>query len=160
MGPCPDGLEVCHYDGNGENNRLDNLRYDTRAANHKDAKRHEAWMKSDDVANIRCRYANNEHAAAIAADHNISEGYVGLIARGECYQEYGGPITLGRQRRSILTVADIVEMIRLHRSGLGYLRLSRIFPVSASTIAYMFEGKRLIGKFSEAMKLVEEAPHD
>ena len=34
VGPCPSGLEGCHYpDSNPANNRLDNLRWDTRAAN-------------------------------------------------------------------------------------------------------------------------------
>ena len=40
VGPRPEGLEVCHYDGDGSNNRLDNLRYDTRAANQQDRLRH------------------------------------------------------------------------------------------------------------------------
>jgi hypothetical protein len=33
VGPCPDGQEVCHEDGNGLNNVLDNLRYGTRQSN-------------------------------------------------------------------------------------------------------------------------------
>lgn len=33
VGPCPEGMEVCHNDGNPENNALSNLRYDTRSAN-------------------------------------------------------------------------------------------------------------------------------
>lgn len=33
VGPCPDGMEVCHNNGNSHDNRLINLRYDTRSAN-------------------------------------------------------------------------------------------------------------------------------
>jgi hypothetical protein len=40
VGPCPDGLEVCHNDGNRANNTRSNLRYDTRSANHLDSVRH------------------------------------------------------------------------------------------------------------------------
>jgi hypothetical protein len=40
VGPCPAGLECCHNDGNHTNNRLDNLRWDTRRANRQDAIRH------------------------------------------------------------------------------------------------------------------------
>ena len=40
LGPCLEGLEVCHFDGNKKNNNLSNLRYDTRKNNHADKKRH------------------------------------------------------------------------------------------------------------------------
>lgn len=33
VGPRPEGMQVCHNDGNRENNRLSNLRYDTPSAN-------------------------------------------------------------------------------------------------------------------------------
>lgn len=39
VGPCPLGLECCHYDGNKLNNRLDNLRWDTHSNNMRDARR-------------------------------------------------------------------------------------------------------------------------
>jgi len=34
MGPCPDGMEVSHLDGNGFNNKKENLIYETRSQNH------------------------------------------------------------------------------------------------------------------------------
>jgi len=40
IGPRPEGLEVCHYDGNRLNNQVANLRWDTHAANMADAVRH------------------------------------------------------------------------------------------------------------------------
>ncbi len=40
IGPRPPGLDVCHWDGDKTNNGLQNLRYDTRSANHADAVRH------------------------------------------------------------------------------------------------------------------------
>lgn len=36
IGPCPDGMEVCHGDGNNKNNHVSNLRYDTHNANYQD----------------------------------------------------------------------------------------------------------------------------
>lgn len=39
-GPCPPGLEGCHGDGDSKNNRLSNLRWDTRAANAADTTKH------------------------------------------------------------------------------------------------------------------------
>ncbi len=40
VGPRPVGLETCHGNGVPSDNRLENLRYDTRKANAQDAKRH------------------------------------------------------------------------------------------------------------------------
>lgn len=45
VGPCPDGLECCHSDGNYYNNRLDNLRWDTHQANIDDRTRHGTTAK-------------------------------------------------------------------------------------------------------------------
>lgn len=46
VGPCPEGQEVCHNDGNPANNRLDNLRYDTHAENKRDAVLHRALIRA------------------------------------------------------------------------------------------------------------------
>lgn len=40
MGQRPDGMDVCHNNGDRTDNRIENLRYDTRSANLKDAVRH------------------------------------------------------------------------------------------------------------------------
>jgi hypothetical protein len=40
LGIKPNGMEVCHNDGNRKNNRLDNLRYGTRSDNVRDAIKH------------------------------------------------------------------------------------------------------------------------
>lgn len=40
LGPCPEGMEVCHCDGDRLNNTLSNLRYDTRKNNHADKRQH------------------------------------------------------------------------------------------------------------------------
>ena len=37
VGPCPPGMEACHNNDVRQDNRLENLRWDTRSANHIDA---------------------------------------------------------------------------------------------------------------------------
>ena len=39
VGPCPEGMEACHWDGNRMNNHIDNLRWDTHKANCGDRRR-------------------------------------------------------------------------------------------------------------------------
>src|SRR5579883_1401312 len=40
VGPCPEGMEGCHNDGNPANNSVANLRWDTPSANREDSIRH------------------------------------------------------------------------------------------------------------------------
>lgn len=40
VSPRPDGLECCHYNGIANDNRVENLRWDTRSANRYDSVRH------------------------------------------------------------------------------------------------------------------------
>lgn len=40
LGPCPEGMVVCHNNGDPEDNRLVNLRYDTMSGNMRDMRKH------------------------------------------------------------------------------------------------------------------------
>jgi len=40
VGPCPEGMECCHNNGDPSNNRLENLRWGTRTENYRDAVKH------------------------------------------------------------------------------------------------------------------------
>jgi len=46
-GPCPEGLECCHYDGNPLNNSSTNLRWDTHTHNALDMDRHGRVYRAD-----------------------------------------------------------------------------------------------------------------
>ena len=82
-GPCPEGMECCHTDGNRLNNRLTNLRWDTRVNNHKDRKLHGTVKKGeshwnsrlteDAVREIRARRMNGEVFTKIAQSFGISQ---------------------------------------------------------------------------------------
>lgn len=53
VGPCPDGAEACHNDGNAGNDALANLRWDTRAANQADRRRHGTHIEGERVRNAK-----------------------------------------------------------------------------------------------------------
>lgn len=50
VGPCPEGMEGCHNDGDPTNNRLGNLRWDTHRANMQDRITHGRHNSTNKVA--------------------------------------------------------------------------------------------------------------
>ncbi len=52
LGPCPDGMEVCHWNDCPSDNRLSNLRYGTRGSNLRDAVRN---GKHTNASKTKCR---------------------------------------------------------------------------------------------------------
>lgn len=85
VGQCPSNMEVCHNDGDSSNNRLDNLRYDTRNENMIDASkinRHPAQKLSpEDVIAIRQRLSTGERQKDIAKDYGVGQYAISAINR-------------------------------------------------------------------------------
>lgn len=81
LGPCPDGMEVCHGNGNSTDNRLENLRYDTRSANMLDKRQHGTARAGEE----------NPHATLTAAQvRAIRQAYVpGVVKQRELAARYG-----------------------------------------------------------------------
>lgn len=93
IGPCPNGHECSHLNGNPRDNRLVNLAYETRADNHarklqhgtncNGEKNHESKLTDSEVIEIRNARQNGETLKAIAKRFNVSFSTVGRISRGE-----------------------------------------------------------------------------
>ena len=81
VGPCPDGMECRHLDGNPANNHVSNLAWGTSAENHSDRISHgtsgtgesngRAKLTASDVIEIRERAANGEAKTSIAKDFAV-----------------------------------------------------------------------------------------
>lgn len=81
-GPCPAGMECCHNDGNPRNNKIDNLRWDTRLENVHDMIRHgtnpkgeshsHAKLTESQVLEIRKMIKSGMTLISIAKIFNIS----------------------------------------------------------------------------------------
>lgn len=90
-GPCPDGMQCRHLDGNPANNQVSNLAWGTAQQNSDDRVRHSksglgnnngnAKLNADDVLEIRRRASNGEPRMAIANDFGVNVSNICLIIR-------------------------------------------------------------------------------
>jgi hypothetical protein len=100
VGPCPEGKEACHKDGDQQNNRLDNLYYGTHSENMFDAVRHgthqcvgrvgerayHSKLSNEDRRMIIYMYSTGLFIQSeIAKLYKISQTQIGRIVRGEVY---------------------------------------------------------------------------
>jgi hypothetical protein len=87
-GPCPEGRECCHEDGDPANNSLGNLRWDTHQANMDDMLRHGtrrmgtragAKLAEEEVLDIRRLKAAGVPMDRLAASHGVSRANIEAI---------------------------------------------------------------------------------
>ena len=76
VGPCPEGMEGCHNDGNPQNNHVDNLRWDTRGNNCLDTVKH---GRNPMTIRNRCPRGHDLSAPNLRASH-AKRGYRTCLA--------------------------------------------------------------------------------
>lgn len=86
VGPCPDGMQCRHIDGNPANNHISNLVWGTSLENNRDKILHgtsnkgergsKAKLTNEDVIEIRKRRANGETMEAIAKDFPLKKNSI------------------------------------------------------------------------------------
>lgn len=99
VGPCPEGFESCHDNGQTGDNRRDNLRWDTHQRNSQDKLRHgtqqmgvkchNAKLDDDSVRSIKMLLAAGVPKIEIARRKGISRGCVQGIAKGTLWKHVG-----------------------------------------------------------------------
>ena len=89
VGPCPEGMEGCHNDGNRANSVLGNLRWDTPSGNASDRRDYSgdqnpnAKLSEKDVKEIVSRRNAGEMLKTIASDFGITLTRVSQLARAK-----------------------------------------------------------------------------
>lgn len=97
VGPAPGpGCVSCHNDGDPENNRLENLRWDTPTANSEDARRHGTLYCGEavrhrklgdaEVLEIRRRRAEGVTISGLATRFDVSRANIRSIAEGRTWK--------------------------------------------------------------------------
>jgi len=91
VGPCPDGMECRHLNGNPADNRLSNLTWGTRLENFADrtrlgehnaprgTKQPHAKLNEESVRKIRREYAAGRKQEDIGVEHGISQNHVSMV---------------------------------------------------------------------------------
>jgi hypothetical protein len=87
VGLCPEGMEACHNDGNPTNNRVPNLRWDTRTNNQRDRIKHGTDSRGEkhpqhkltELQVLKIRSCVNETQSDVAREFGISQSEVSVI---------------------------------------------------------------------------------
>ncbi len=90
-GPCPDGCEARHLDGNNENNRIENLAWGTKQENFEDRSAHGtarpgAKLTEADVSAMRLRRADGESFASIGRAYGVLARTVAKAVYGKTWK--------------------------------------------------------------------------
>ncbi len=88
LGPCPEGQEVRHLDGDPQNNRAENLAYGTRTENILDVyQTGRAWRSLTicQVVDIRRRLQEGERGADLAREYGVGEACISAIKHGRSF---------------------------------------------------------------------------
>lgn len=96
VGPCPEGMQSCHNDGNPLNNHLVNLRWDTAKNNSQDRIRHGTQTRGESnggggklteeqVREIRIRYAAGEYSKPLGKAYQVHQSTICRITRREIW---------------------------------------------------------------------------
>lgn len=98
VGPCPEGMECRHLDGNPKNNKLSNLKWGTKKENQEDSKKHgtrvdnsgsKQWKaKLDDnkIREILQLLEMNESCASIANKFSVSVRNIYYIKQNKIWK--------------------------------------------------------------------------
>ena len=90
IGPRPDGMFVCHCDGNPSHNAASNLRYDTAAGNEADKKLHGTYLYGERAPAAKLTeeqakdvLASRRSGVALAKMYNVTPAAISAIRTGK-----------------------------------------------------------------------------
>lgn len=156
VGPCPEGMQCRHLDGNPANNLLSNICWGTPGENAADKERHgtkvrgskhgAAKLTENVVAEIRALRSQGIRLKALASRFGVSEGAINSVIRGKhwkhTYQNTFTPVGFAGEAngRAKLSAAQVAEILRL-QGTMPQTHLAAKFRVSPSTVRAIITGR-------------------
>lgn len=143
-GPCPEGMQGCHNDGDRINNKLSNLRWDTAKGNHADKRIHgtqaegelnyQAKFTAAEIASIRLAFRNDPEfsAAKTAKKYGANRETIYRIINGRSYRKTSQvPIDLKFRDLKRLKTEDMIELLKAHsKIFVSSKQRGRLFTIS------------------------------
>ena len=144
VGPRPPKMDGCHYDGDPTNNKLCNLRWDTRRGNVQDAIRHGTHSPPPTLYGERNGFAKLSDAQrAYIKSMPLARGSKKSLARRFNVDQGTIDKVMGRPRLyKKLTIFEAKKILAAIHSGVTGRQLARQFGVSESTISAVKRGTR------------------
>jgi predicted transcriptional regulator len=161
VGPCPDGQECRHLNGNPGDNRLNNLAWGTRRENAQDRIRHGtqargsasvlSLLDESKVEEARRLYSEGHSQSSIARKFGVSRATVGNAVVGKTWRHVPGAIAdqvgKGRpcgmaHRRAKLTDDEIEDIRRQAGQGISQRRIARLYGVGQPHVSQIVNGLR------------------
>lgn len=140
VGRCPDGMEVCHNDGDKENNILENLRYDTHRENTLDTVEHGMYsLTIDDIISIRQSAKHGVSVNDLSIKYNVSIDIIYSALKGESYIR-ANKIEKPLSAREISKLRAI-EIRKVYNNGKTITKISKMFNVSISLVSRIVNNK-------------------
>ena len=107
VGECPDNMEICHINGVKTDDRLENLKYDTRSENRIDnyrygSKNNRGKLSIEDVIEIRKLYKTGDYTQVdIAKMYNVKHYTIGRIIKKETFSWLNDDGTIDESKTQI-----------------------------------------------------------
>ena len=150
VGPCPDGMECCHNDGNSQNNVLDNLRWDTRLHNVHDMvkhgrsprgeRNHFARLTDTKVLTIRSLYSQGATQQQLSRQFQVSRGAISAIVNGKTWKHL--PIQDNPLKKTHkLTQQQKEQICQMKHDGVINSVIASTFNIHPSLIQTLYYGK-------------------
>jgi len=142
LGECPEGLEVCHNDGDRANNDVQNLRYDTHASNAQDMRKHRTAgiLSPLQVVQVRLARARGKSCAALAQEFGVTTGMISRLCTGQGAAHLAGPRTSHNGRK--LNFEKAAEIRELKRNGYSLAQIAARYGIDKSMVSLVCNGKR------------------
>ena len=148
VGPCPEGMETRHLNGNGMDNRLDNLCWGTAVENAADRVEHGTAARGERAGNavltetivveIKRRIASGEPIAWIARSLNVRRTTVQQIKTGNNWQWVPGDVARTKSNRGVsYSKDDVLDIRKRYAAGETLTSIARAFGKSASSIKHI-----------------------